>query len=239
MSIFVKKLLTSFCLIFLSLLLFGAAGSWFSQDTWVMIESIESLTKYQKPVFNKIKFVSTKEFDSWFMQQSHDGIHATQWDDLEIKIDKTKFPFEVTYHQYKNGAEADYRASCYLCHANGPRLIRPHFQSQHAPLPFKERLIIQAMNVRIKSYGKMLTKSNDAIKRKVPLQYLGKMETTPLTVPTCTFCHNANTFWGRGELKRQQYETITHLVATKQMPPWPFKLDKKEQRQLELYLRGF
>jgi hypothetical protein len=204
-----------------------------------MIESTESQTNEFKEVYNQIKFVSSKNKDSWLMKQSHDGIHSKNWDDLEIRIDKSQTPYQVSYHQYKNGKESEYRASCYLCHANGPRLIRPNYQSQTAPLPLKERLIIQAMNLRIKSYPRMETIKNDVIRRVVPLKYEGNLESTSLTVRTCTFCHNTNTFWGRGELKRQQMNTITHLVKTQQMPPWPFKLNKNEQEQLDLYIRGF
>ena len=236
---FAKKLQTSLLITIPSLLLLGVAWNSLSQNSWVMIESTESQTSEFKEVYNKIKYTSSMNQDSLKMKQSHSGVHSKLWDDLEIRIDKSKTPYQVSYHQYKDGKESEYRASCYLCHANGPRLIRPNYQSQSAPLSAKEKLIIHAMNLRIKSYPRMETVKNDSLKRIVPLKYEGKLETTSLTVKTCTFCHNSNTFWGRGELKRQQMNTISHLVSTKQMPPWPFKLDKKEQEQLDLYIRGF
>lgn len=234
-----KKNQTRFILLILTLLLLGVAWNSLCQDTWVTIESIESQTNDFNKVFNRIKFSSTKNLDSWQMKQSHDGIHALRWDELEIKIDKSKTPYEVSYHQYKDGKESEYRASCYLCHANGPRLIRPNFDSKFAPLDLKARLDIQAMNLRIKTYPRMKTVLNDKVKRVVPLKYEGKLENGTLTVRTCSFCHNSNTFWGRGELKRQHVTTAEHLIKTKQMPPWPFKLDKKEEEQLDLYFRGF
>lgn len=236
---FAKKIQSSLLITIPLLLLLGVAWNSLSQDSWVMIESTESQTKDLKAVFNQIKYTSSANQDSWKMKQSHDGIHAKQWDELEIRIDKTKTPFQVSYHQYKNGKESEYRTSCYLCHANGPRLIRPNYQSQDAPLSVKAKLMIQAMNLRIKTYPRMETVKNDMFKRIVPLKYEGKLETTSLKVKTCTYCHNSNTFWGRGELKRQQMGTITHLVSSNQMPPWPFKLDKKELEELDLYILGF
>lgn len=239
MSCSVKKLRIKIILSSLGLLLLG--GTWFVSafNSWILIESTESQTADLDKVYNKINFQVSGKVDSWRMKQSHDGVHAKEWDELEIKIDKSHSPYQVSYHQYKDGKEAEYRASCYLCHANGPRLIRANYQSVSAPLGLRERVMIAAMNLRIKTYGRMNTVLSGNLKRSVPLKYDGEMENTSLTVKTCVLCHNSNTPWGRGEIKRQHVNTVNHLVKKGQMPPWPFKLSDEEKLKLDIYFRGF
>jgi cbb3-type cytochrome oxidase cytochrome c subunit len=65
------------------------------------------------------------------MGQSHNGIHYTKsaWDRIKIVVDKATEPYTATYHQIKNGIEIELRAACFICHANGPRAVRPNYES--------------------------------------------------------------------------------------------------------------
>lgn len=173
------------------------------------------------------------------MRQSHGGkdLPMSEWDELAIKVDKSKRPYLVSYHQLKNGKETEYKVSCFFCHSNGPRAIRTD-----SPLPLFEKSIITFWNLRIKTYGRMQIKKNSNLinnqKRLIPLQYFGKKDLEPLTIRSCTLCHNES-WWSRGQLTRQQDLTIRHLVSSGKMPPWPLSLGVEEKKKLELFLQGF
>jgi cytochrome c553 len=211
----------------------------------VTIESMESKTTSGHPVYNTIKFYASKDQDTWVMLQSHDGIKhpIEEWDQIKITVDKKARPYQVSYHQYKDGKEIELKASCYTCHSNGPRAIRPNYDSMDVNYNVKAKLNVAWMNLQIKMYGKSKIKiSNYKLNgayRKVPLKYFGKADTETLKVKTCTYCHKADGLMARGELQRQHITTISHLTKTHQMPPWPFKLSKAEQKELSKFLKGF
>ncbi len=224
-------------------LLFGATF-FTSFGTPVLIESKESKNKSNEEVFNRISFVPGLKQDIWLMRQSQDGLglEAKKWDELSIVVDKTTTPFTVSYHQYENGKEIEYRASCYLCHANGPRAIRPNLDSKTVQNSAWEKIKISAMNLRIHTYGKIALDCNEALlngkERITHLGYDHFPESEVLNVPTCLKCHNEDGFLGRGKLKKQQLSTIDHLTKTKAMPPWPYSLNAEEKRELQSFIHG-
>jgi hypothetical protein len=228
-------LLTSLFILMLSLM--GTAYSFFTSSPTIKIQSIESKTGDYKEVYNQIQLKSYPEKDVWLMRQSHLGPHLNlkNWDELMIVVDKKKS--QVSYHQLKDGRESEYLISCFICHANGPRLIRPDPSSLNARLGFKDKIALNLYNLRIKTYGR-LSLAPERVRIK-PLKYSGKLDNTPLKVKTCAYCHNSDTPWGRGELVRQQSGAISHLVETKQMPPWPFSLSEEEKLELKNYIAGF
>jgi hypothetical protein len=223
----------------LVLLLLGAA-LFLNQNFYhaVLIESIESKTIDGSSVYNKIWLETEEEKDIWWMRQSHQGVNTAHknWDKLKIVVDKSITPYQVSFHQYKNGKETEYRASCFLCHSNGPRSIRPNWDSQSAPLSISEKLKIVFYNFKIKSYGPVHTVNKE--RRAIPLKFNEPFETEKLTVQTCLKCHNSDGIFARGPLLRQHSETIRHLVSRGEMPPWPYKLSKKEKVEIERFLNG-
>ncbi len=234
----------SFSLLGLSLL-GGALYQLAHSEEPIFIESIESKTDKGEPVFNQISFQAGKTLDIWKMKQSHKGrnLPLHSWDQIQITVNKTKKPYEVSYDQFVDGKEIELKASCFTCHANGPRNIRPKLFSKTAPLSFKQKAIIGLWNLRMKSYGKMEIKIENyrlaGDYRKIPLRYFGEQDAAKLQVKTCLKCHNKDSFWGRGELERQHSGSIQHLVTKGEMPPWPFKLSAKEKRDLEAFTKGF
>lgn len=210
----------------------------------VTIESVESKTIEGHEVFNQISFKSQNQQDIWSMKQSHQGrsYPLNQWDELKITVDKTSRPFKVSYSQLQNGKEVEFKVSCYFCHSNGPRAIRPNFESEKAPLDLTSKMALRLFNLKIKTYGKMeIQKTNLKIgtkERTTPLKYFGRNEVAPLQLATCTICHH-DQFWGRGTLTRQNALPIEHLVKNNLMPPWPFQLSAGEKKQIENYLKGF
>ncbi|MBA2405059.1 MAG: cytochrome c [Bdellovibrionales bacterium] len=210
----------------------------------ITFESIESKTITEHSVYNQVTFESEGDQDIWKMRQSHQGrnLKLKQWDELLIKVDKSSRPFKVSYLQLQDGKEVEFKVSCYFCHSNGPRAIRPKSGSLLAPLTYTERIQIAFMNFRIKTYGKMIIQKENLKlgnqERITPLKYFGKNELAPLEVAACTMCHH-DQFWGRGSLTRQQALPIQHLIKKGQMPPWPLTLSPEDKQQIESYLQGF
>jgi hypothetical protein len=229
----------------LLLLLGGAVVVQENITPTVTIESIESKTEQGHPIYNKIKLYASSKKDVWVMNQSHFGFKAPldQWDEIKIVVDKKVKPYQVSYHQMKDGTEIEFMATCYTCHSNGPRIIRPNYASKEVSYSLQDKLAIGVMNLKMKMYGKVVIKESNfklnGEHRKIPLKFFGKNDTETVKVKTCTYCHKADGFLARGELQRQHMMTASHLTQTHQMPPWPFKLDKAEKKELKKFLKGF
>ena len=154
------SILTVFSIIYSLLDFFG--GSYLT--TPVVFESLESKTGSGTAVFNEISLKSSHEKDIWQMKQSHHGIHAKDWDEVKITVNKDAIPFKASYHQIKNGKEVEFKTSCFRCHPSGPRFIRPNYASKDVVLDAKSRLTILKWNVLIKSYGDVAHIENKSVK---------------------------------------------------------------------------
>jgi hypothetical protein len=216
----------------------------------VLFESKESKTMDLGAVYNKIKWVSSKDQDVWMMNQSHHGVEAekNKWERIAIVIDKTKTPYQASYYQFEPGSldwnpdliknRKTYRASCFLCHNNGPRAIRPQEQS----VSIKDKIIIAAWNLRIKTYGRVVYNpihDQEDKKAEVVFRHHMKGDNDRLKVKSCMVCHKESGFLSRGLLSRQQRGTIKHLVENNQMPPAGFSLTENDKKELRNFLRGF
>ena len=200
----------------------------------VLFESMESKTKEGKIVFNKISFSQKGKVDIWEMKQSHHGFPSEKWDTIQIKVysDKT-----VSYHQLNNGVEVEYKASCIRCHSNGPRLIRPNLNSKTVKNNVADKISITAMNFKIKSYGELKLKKNEPFKRKVLLVKNEIMAKKHFNPKACSQCHYDG--GPRAKLSYEQLGTIKFLVKNQQMPPWPYKLTKKDKLEFGKLFYGF
>jgi hypothetical protein len=122
----------------------------FHSTATILIESEESKTKELTSVFNQIKWTTTPKRDIWMMNQSHYGTHASnaRWERLAIVVDKTKSPPTARFYQLDPGPlvwsddlpnhRSPFRVSCFNCHSNGPRAIRPLQGSVDADLSWME-----------------------------------------------------------------------------------------------------
>lgn len=227
----------------------------------IVIESQESKTTSGGSVFNKIKWFQFKDKDIWMMNQSHHGHHGhhgsngsdtfnSSWDRLAIVVDKSVSPKTARFYQFEPGPlewkenlpQKSYKVSCFMCHSNGPRVIRPNFDSTFNLTSMKDRLKIMVWNLRIKSYRRMtLNKKHDEIDSglKVPVRFRGSFENESLKVATCIKCHKESGFFARGPLLRQNISTIKFMVEAGHMPPFGFQLSSAEKLELEKFLMGF
>jgi hypothetical protein len=223
-----------------------------SVDQEVTLESRESKTSDGGPVFNKIKWFQFRDKDVWMMNQSHHGSAdgSNAWDRLAIVVDKTKNPKTARFYQFEPGVlqwsenlkERSFSVSCFMCHNNGPRSIRPNYESSFAPMSTQDRLRISYWNLRIKSYGRVIANSVHDDRDKTllpPFRYRSTYENEPLKVATCINCHKEEGFLARGILRRQQMPTIKFMVESGQMPPFGFWLSNSERREIELFFKGF
>ena len=235
--------MNNFKILTISLVMLLAGASLYFYINWgkpLSIESKESKTEMGGSVFNKITFIQQPSRDIWTMKQSHLGhdLKEDEWDELMIVVDKTQNPYRAQYYQFYQGNEVEYRVSCFICHANGPRAIRPNYESEEAKLSFADHAKVIFWNLRIKSYGKIMIEQQVQKERAVPLAFNTSMDNSQLNLKSCNQCHGGDGLFSRNSLKRQHAVAIEHLVESGAMPPWPFKLDHHERQQLKLFLKG-
>ncbi len=226
-------------------------------DSPIHIESLESKTISGEPVFNRIRWLPGWKQDVWMMQQSHRGLGDgfDQWDRLAIVVDKTTFPRTARYYQFEPGnlswnskaLARPFRAACFMCHSNGPRVVRPNLDSPQIKISTlnQARLFIWAL--RIKTYGRVVAdpvhdvlgenKTLITTRRPTPFRYPGKYENEPLTLSACNKCHNES-WWGRGSLTRQNLLAIGFMVKHGFMPPSGFHLNESEKKALNYETAG-
>jgi hypothetical protein len=220
---------------------------WQDRDA-VLIQSQESRTLTDGPVFNRIKWISEPTRDIWLMQQSHEGVHAANWDRLAIVVDKTKSPKVAKFYQMQPGALTfepekgkEFRASCFMCHSNGPRAIRPQIGSANAPITAWGKAKIVLWNIRVKTYGRVLADESHAVTDthlKTPFRHSGVFENETLKVKTCVLCHQDGGWVKRGPLTRQNFIAIQVMVETGNMPPPGFHLAEEEKKQIREFVLG-
>jgi hypothetical protein len=240
----------------ISLVLLGVAGIFLvvvlSDNQEILFESQESKNIKGDPVFNKVKWFHFKDRDVWMMNQSHAGVNATteKWDRLAIVVETTKSPRTARFYQLESGSlawptklkEMPYKVSCFICHTNGPRAIRPNFESTFKSVSFFDRIKIVAWNLRIKSYGRViLDPEHDLMDAQLerPLRFRGAFENESLKLATCSKCHKESGILARGPLFRQNLPTLKFMIESGYMPPLGFKLQEDEMAELKKFMLGF
>ena len=222
-------------------------------DEPIFIQSLESKTIEDGPVYNKISFQKNGNKDIWMMNQSHHGPKADpeKWDRLAIIVDHAKSPKEATFLQLPPGEliwdeslmkqKINFSVSCFMCHANGPRAIRPHDKDFQLPLLSKAKVLI--WNLRIKSYGLIQVnpeqKNLDA-NLEVPFRHPHPADNAELQVESCTQCHSGKNSWfQRNKLTRQNMISIKFMLENKIMPPSGFSVSKGDMNEIKKFIRGF
>ncbi|MES2527586.1 MAG: hypothetical protein V4598_10880 [Bdellovibrionota bacterium] len=196
----------------------------------ILFQSAESLTTEGGPVFNEITWGWKEGKEIWKMRQSHEGknLPREKWDSLAIVMDQ-----KATFLQLKPGTQEriEYKVSCFMCHSNGPRAIRP----VEGSLNISDSLKVKMLNLRIKFYGRV--KSEGVSIGKTPFRHDGKISNAPLELSRCTSCHKEDGLHARGTLTRQNSITINFMVKNEHMPPFG-ELTPKEQQYLENFMEG-
>lgn len=242
-------IVTSAALITLSLGLASAKSSLLFSDS-LLIQSLESKTLFEEPVINEIKWFSFKDKDVWMMNQSHFGVNATadQKDRLAIVIDKTRplktayfmqlIPGPLIWLEQLYAQKIKNKVSCFMCHANGLRAIRPDLNGL-IKTTFLQKLKLNYLNFKIKSYG-IIAENNlhkiEDLSLSNPFRYRTKFENKSLTLQACTRCHDGEK---RSQLTRQNAIAIQFLVKNNFMPPDKNGLSKNEIKLIQNFTDGF
>ncbi|WPU63296.1 hypothetical protein [Peredibacter starrii] len=226
--------------IFAITLFLGVIASYKFLTSPITFASAESRTAEDAIVYNEITWQWKDGQDVWIMRQSHEGLTPKKenWDKLVITVknEKTRFYQLAPGVNEFTGKEKEvpFKVSCFMCHPNGPRAIRPmEFNS------LGEKIQVGLLNLRIKLYGK-LENINSAQNQvgDVPFRHEGKISNTPLTLPACMKCHQDQGLFSRGFLTRQNGITIDFMVKNTHMPPFG-DLSQKEQKYLKDFMDGF
>jgi hypothetical protein len=215
-------------------------------DSPILFESRESKTAEGGLVYSRVRKISQPGKTIWMMQQSHHGIRlpSEKWDRLAIVVSHATST--ATYHQLESGPlewkeglpEKPLRVACYLCHANGPRAVRPNFASAAAPVSWKNQARLALWNLGVKAAGRISPSPLEAMKDHssraggMPFRFPDAEGNKPLTVKTCSRCHREGGWPARGTLTRQQGITIRFLVEEGFMPPPGFALNAQEKQEL-------
>lgn len=226
----------------------GVLSQYFPADTTgILFESRESKTTESTPVFNKIRLFTHPTKDIWMMNQSHHGLNtsADTWDRLAIVVDKTQTPKTARYYQLKPGPlnpdqkwiEQPFKVSCFMCHNNGPRAVRPNYESTAKKISLMDRLEIAYWNLKMASYGRVIPDPAHADSPNFRLK--SHYENEPLKVSACVRCHQEQGFFARGELHRQQIPTIRFMLDQGLMPPPGFKLPEQDRQNIDQFIEGF
>lgn len=205
----------------------------------ITFASAESRTSNNGIVYNEISWQWKDGKDIWIMRQSHNGPHfqKDKWDKLAIVVQdkKTRFYQIEPGNNEFTGLEKElpFKVSCFMCHSNGPRAIRPMNPT------FSENVQAQLLNLRIKLYGKLedLNTSENQV-GDVPFRHPGKISNAHLDLPSCTKCHQDQGFFARGFLTRQNAVTVDFMVKNAHMPPIG-SLSVKERNYLKNFMDGF
>jgi hypothetical protein len=204
--------------------------------------SEESKNSKGEKIINRIAFIQQDKKDIWMMHQREEK--SSDWDRLAIVVDRSAKPHRARFFQLAPGPlewsdnlpRTEYRVSCFLCHPNGPRVIRPMNEQSVG-----EKMQTWWWNTKIKSYGRVLADASHAVEDltlKRPFRVEHPIENAELKLESCSQCHKEEGFLARGTLTRQNALTIRHMVDSGHMPPWPWKMSAKEKKHLELFLVG-
>lgn len=226
----------------------------------IHFQSEESSTPEFGPILNRVQWIAEEGYDLWIMQQNQErkSHPFLKWDRLAILVDNTKSPKEARFFQLKPGTitpslaelrhEREFRVSCGNCHTNGPRALRPVFKFFGKPaeepavtLSLRDFARAQLWNLRIKTYGRVVTPGNTTIgarPRRMPFHFPANEPPAKLEVKACTICHN-DTKWGRGTLTRENFTTIKHMVDNGHMPPPGFPLSAQDRREIDAFVSTF
>lgn len=229
-------------------LAFAKSSAAFSEP--LLIQSLESKTLFEEPVFNEIKWFFYKDKDVWMMNQSHFGIEASseKKDRLAIVIDKTKSPKTAYFMQLPPGPlvwsddlysqKIKNKVSCFMCHANGLRVLRPNMNGL-IPVRFTDQIKVNYFNYKIKSYGLIIENKlhvSEDIGLKNPFRYRADFENETLKLEACLQCHNGQK---RSMLTRQNAIAIQFLVKNNFMPPNQIQLSAAEIKKIQNFTDGF
>jgi len=162
--------------------------------------SAQSFVHFGRPLVDSIAAFTSETTDAWILRQRVlGGDH--QWHTFGIVHDKTADPQLAFYFESKAGQLDFLGHSCFVCHASGPRVLRPIRSDLVVG-----RATVDAFNARIAENGYVAMHFGV---KEPPLDW-GE----PLAARSCVPCHSTD----RAPLYHIHDQSIRMLVATGEMP---------------------
>jgi hypothetical protein len=161
------------------------------------------------------------------------GTASPSW---SISRNRHLWPNSINSHRGDESEESKWIAAplkirCHLCHANGPRAIRP--DTGKLNLSVTESLKVQMFNLRIKTYGSMTGVAGYQTAQGEKFESANPILRRQMNLESCSSCHKRGGL--RNELTYENFETAKFLVEQGAMPPFPFRTS---ERDLESFKRG-
>jgi hypothetical protein len=192
--------------------------AWNEEQTFdsVTFHSGESFVPEIGHLVNRVSFIEKPGFDIWLLRQRRNekGYKFTDWSHFAIVMDKGR----STAHYFKFIAgpktsgepliPAEVEVSCAMCHASGPRALRP---VDRLPLAAEEIANIKAWNERIASYKIVTDRFPKSSLAAHQARFAGSHWQETLALPVCHQCHNP-TSGIRNHLKRLHSQAINYLI---------------------------
>lgn len=177
-----------------------------------MASKESSLSFFKEPVLNSIQLLSNKSFDIWILRQK--TFAESDFRTYALVHEKRKFPNEAYYIQIKDDGYYWRGGTCYECHVNGPRLIRPLRDDL-----VSDDSIMRSINQYILSLPVIETHFPENEPRNA---------SSRLRLEKCDRCHNDV---DRAAIYQVHAATTEMLVAAHEMP-LGVELDFQEQEYL-------
>lgn len=230
----------------LALLLWaGALALWGIATASLTFESWESTTGSGGAVHNQVSYQPGWSVDTWTMKQSHTGKLGLEsgFDRVAIQVDHSVEPAQARYFQFDStsGKELEYRTSCALCHANGPRVLRPAPQTSVEGAGVLSRWVMLLMNLRIKLYGTVqnVVTPLGGRSRSVPLNWGGAAYDEELQHERCVACHGSSGLASRSPLQKRHFMPISFMLKNELMPlGFHGALSESEKQEILSWLRS-
>lgn len=191
------------------------------------------------PIYNRILLLTKGDEEIWMMQQQQKQYdsHFQKWDRLAIVVNNLQKT--VQFYQLRPGPlewttetrqmAIPNKVNCLICHANGPRAIRPDPKTS---LSWKNRLQIMLWNQRIKRSPRLSTEHVQ--QKNFDKDYPSAK--SQLLIKACARCHNDSEN-GRGYLTTQHRFSIVFMLENHLMPPQSAALPKKELMEIAGFLK--
>jgi hypothetical protein len=168
----------------------------------VDLMSAASLVHFRVPMADSIAYFSNPSIDLWVLRQRV-SVEGRWWATYGIAQDKTVTPNLAFYFQILPEGLKFRGQSCYVCHASGPRALRP----------MRPDLILGETTAD--AFNRSIAQNTD-----VAMHFAAAEPPAdpgpPLTLGTCVSCHRRG--GERSPLFGIHQESVAALVATGAMP---------------------
>jgi hypothetical protein len=165
-----------------------------------MTSKESSINFFEEPTLNSIEWLANADFDVWLLRQKI--FREDDFRSYALVYDKRKAPPTAYYVQVERNGYKWRGGSCYECHVNGPRLIRPL-----KPALASDQRALETFNAYLATLP--------AVETHFPISEPRDRGAERLRLQKCDQCHNDVE---RGAIYSTHAAASAFLVASGEMP---------------------